>query len=555
MPILPPRFRRAAFAAAATFLSAVTLASSAGAAAVLKGTTAASGVTQAQLREYLTYIASDELQGRDTPSPGLDKAAQYIADHLKSWGAKPMGDKGTYFQKIALVRESFDRGKCRAWVAGKDLKAGDDFLPAAGRGSVSGPLVYVGHGWVVKSKGIDAYKGLDVKGKIVVVSGAWLPEGLRFSDLRRDERGKDWFNPAAYAAANGAAGIIRLPVGTDDAGWARMKDEAPEVEPYVEKFGRRGGGGGPQVPTVTLSPAQADALFAGEKTTAKAAMDDGAKTVEPWAFADGKKAQFTLAVKEERLTTQNVVAVVEGNDPKLRGEYVALGAHYDHVGVSSRTDIPDRINNGADDDGSGTVSLLAIAEALSKNPAERPARSVLFVWHCGEEHGLWGSEYFTSYPTVPLDRIVTQLNIDMIGRSKAADNTDRRDANLSGPNEVYVIGSKMLSSKLGEVVESVNRDYAGLTLNYRYDDPNDPNRFYYRSDHYNYAKHDIPITFWFDGVHQDYHRPSDEVSKIDFAKMEKVARTVLLTAVAVGDLPERPAVDKKQDKPDAAPAK
>ena len=243
------------------------------------------------------------------------------------------------------------------------------------------------------------------------------------------------------------------------------------------------------------------------------------------------------------MTTQNVVAVFEGSDPVLKNEYVALGAHYDHVGMG----IPvngDAIYNGADDDGSGTTALLAMAEALAK-ASTRPKRSVLFVWHAGEEKGLWGSRYFTDYPTIPLDKIVTQLNIDMIGRSKKEGDTNPLNRELSGPNEIYVIGSKMMSTELGELTETVNKQYLNLTYDYRYDDPNDPNRFFFRSDHYNYARKGIPIVFFFDGEHEDYHRPGDSVDKIDFQKMEKVARTIYLTLWEVANRPARPKVDKQ----------
>jgi len=184
-----------------------------------------------------------------------------------------------------------------------------------------------------------------------------------------------------------------------------------------------------------------------------------------------------------------------------------------------------------------------MAEALAKAPT-KPKRSVLFVWHCGEEKGLWGSRYFTEYPTVPLDRVVTQINIDMIGRSKGADDTNERDRELTGPNEIYLIGSTMMSSELGELVDTVNKSYLNITYDRRYDDPADTNRFFYRSDHFNYARKGIPIIFFFDGVHQDYHRPGDSADKIDYQKMEKVTRTVYMTLWEVANRPTRPRVDK-----------
>jgi Zn-dependent M28 family amino/carboxypeptidase len=252
---------------------------------------------------------------------------------------------------------------------------------------------------------------------------------------------------------------------------------------------------------------------------------------------------FTIAAKTEKPPTQNVVAVWEGSDPILKNEYVATGAHYDHIGICA-PGTADAICNGADDDGSGTTALLGMAEAIS-HAKERPKRSILFVWHCGEEKGLWGSKYFTDYPTIPLDRIVTQINIDMIGRSKQDGDTEPRNRELSGPNQIYVIGSKMMSTELGELSERVNKSYLNLIYDYRYDDPNDPNRFFFRSDHYNYARKGIPIIFFFDGVHQDYHRPGDEPQKIDYQKMEKVTRTIYLTLWEVANRPTRPKVDKQ----------
>nr|MBA3785261.1 M20/M25/M40 family metallo-hydrolase [Acidobacteriota bacterium] len=248
--------------------------------------------------------------------------------------------------------------------------------------------------------------------------------------------------------------------------------------------------------------------------------------------------------KIDKASTQNVAAVWEGNDPVLKNEMVAIGAHYDHVGTNPNAKGEDKIWNGADDDGSGTVAILSIAEALAKSP-KRPKRSVLFVWHAGEEKGLWGSEYFNRFPTVDIKSVVAQLNIDMIGRSRKAGDTNPKNANLTNETEVYVIGSEMMSSELGEITKTVNNSFLNLTYNYKYDDPKDPNRFFFRSDHFNYAVNGIPIVFWFDGVHEDYHQPGDEPQKIDYAKMERISRTIFLTLWELADLKERPKVDKQ----------
>jgi len=336
----------------------------------------AEAVTAKQLSDYLYFVASDEMEGRDTPSRGLDTTAKFIAMNLSRWGFKPAGDDGTFFQKMALKRNP-------------NPETGPPFL-------------------------------LDPNTK--------------------------------YDAANVS--------GTDHA------------------------------------------------------------------------------------MTQNVVAIWEGRDPILKNEMVAIGAHYDHVGMNPNLQGPDKIFNGADDDGSGIVAVLAIAEALAKAP-RRPKRSILFVWHCGEEKGLWGSKYFNKFPTIDIKQVVAQLNIDMIGRSKKSTDTHPRDKDLTGENAIYVIGSEMMSSTLGAVVKKTNTGYLNLSYDYRYDDPKDTERFFFRSDHFNYAQNGIPIAFWFDGVHVDYHRPGDEAHKIDYNKMEKVTRTILLTLWELTDLKERPKVDKE----------
>jgi Zn-dependent M28 family amino/carboxypeptidase len=236
--------------------------------------------------------------------------------------------------------------------------------------------------------------------------------------------------------------------------------------------------------------------------------------------------------------------MIEGSDPVLKNEMVVMTAHYDHDGVRPNAPGDDKIWNGADDDGSGTTAILAMAEALAKSP-KKPKRSMVFLWVAGEEKGLLGSEYFVKFPTVPIDKITVNINIDMIGRSRKADNTDQRDKDLSGENEVYVIGSNMMSSTLGKVTETVNKTYLNMTYNFKYDDPKDTNRFFFRSDHYNFAVNGIPAVFFFNGVHRDYHQAADHPEKIDYARMEKITRTIFLTMWELGDLKERPKVDKE----------
>ncbi len=510
--------------------------------------TAVQEVTAAQLKDYLTFVASDEMEGRETPSRGHDATAKFIATLLSRWGVKPGGGNGSYFQPIELAKQTLVSGATEVTIGKRALAYGRDFLAMPTAGEVSGGLVFAGDGWFIRAKGLDAYAGVDPKGKIVILTQGGFPAGVKdMSTLGK--RGEDWIDPMIYARRKGAIGMIMLPSllnQTNADRVAQMRRRFEDGQSWPEKLPREGGGGpmGPAVlPTVFVMAGGAQALFAGEKVDAATILQSfpSGTPVKPFELSAQKQARIAIKTTTERVPSQNVVAIVEGSDPALRSEYVAFGAHYDHSGT--RAGEGDTILNGADDDGSGTVALLAMAEALQKAP-RRPRRSAIFVWHMGEEQGLWGSAYFTAFPTVPIDRIVAQLNIDMIGRSRPEGDTDPRNKDLSGPNEVYVIGSRLMSSELGAISDGVNASYGKLAYNFRYDDPKDPERFFYRSDHIHYARKGIPIIFYFTGVHADYHQPGDEVSKIDFAKYEKITRTVFATFWEIAERRARPAVDK-----------
>ena len=454
---------------------------------------AANVISADTLKDYLSFIAADALQGRDTPSPGLDAAANFIAFNLKQWGAKPGGDNGTFFQNIPLEQQGYDRNNCTVSAGDIKLSMERDFIMFGGGSTrISGSMISV-------TKKLPQY---DVRGKIVLVSSNLISE-------------------QEALLKGGALAVI---IGSEYSGdaWRGFMNG-------VRQFA---GGFRPVVPSLPSSgPAVPPSLTMS---------GDGFKKL---LSTTDEKVQIVIVATKETAMTRNVVAIAEGSDPKLKSEFVAMGAHYDHIGMDP-TLKGDQIYNGADDDGSGTVSILNISKAFLTSSA-RPKRSILFVWHCGEEKGLWGSDYFNNHLTVPKGSIVAQLNIDMVGRSRKAGDTNPLNKSLTGPNAIYVIGTTMMSTRLGEIVHGVNGKYLNLDYDKRYDDPKDPNQFFYRSDHYNYARNGIPICFWFDGEHEDYHRVGDEVSKIDFIKMEKVARTVYLTGVTVANEPTRPAVDKK----------
>ena len=503
-------------------------------------------ITAEQLRDYLYYVASDEMEGRDTPSRGLDLTAKFMATLLSRWGFKPAGDNGTFFQKIELSRSAINPANTTIEIGGQKLAYGTDYIADASAGAITNaPLVFGGNGWMIKSKNIDPLKDVDVRGKTVVIYTDNGPRGATFPELiASGKQGEAWASPAIYAKQKGAAGLIV--VGTPNLlrNWERLRNQRERGNFGMDKMRQSPGSG--NLPTIYISNQAAENLFNGETVNlAKVSESFGSTAPMPvFNFSANKTVSMNVGAQSERAMTQNVVAIWEGSDPVLKNEMVAIGAHYDHDGVRPNAQGEDKIWNGADDDGSGTVAVLAIAETLAKAKT-RPKRSVLLVWHTGEEKGLWGSEYFNKFPTVDIKNVVAQLNIDMIGRSKKPGDTNPKNKDLSGENAIYVIGSEMMSSTLGAVTKQTNDEYLKMGYDYRYDDPKDTNRFFFRSDHFNYAVNGIPIVFWFDGVHEDYHQASDHPDKIDYEKMEKVTRTIFLTLWEITDLKERPKVDKQ----------
>ncbi|MBI4747189.1 MAG: M20/M25/M40 family metallo-hydrolase [Acidobacteria bacterium] len=502
-------------------------------------------LTAAQLKAYLSFIASDELEGRDTPSRGLNIAAKFIAAMLDRWGVKPAGDQGTYFQKFDVQTEQLDPARCsvvlnnRSFLYGKEYFAPNALVKCGGAIEPT-QLVYAGDGCYVKATGQEPLKGLEVRGKVVVINSLFPPQPNP-QDAKSET---DWLDPISYAKQNGAAGIISL---------VPRKISFPELQSYIGQAQPLVQGIPPEVPftrdelpVIVAGETLSRALFAGEKYDLEAILNAAGTsgTMPSFAFSPEKRFSMTLAIDQVRMPTRNVIGVLEGSDPVLKNEYVAISAHYDHVGIGPANATGDTIYNGADDDGSGTVAVLSIAETLASLKV-RPKRSILFIWHTGEEQGLWGSIYFTEHPTVPLDRITSLINIDMIGRSRKPDDTNPRNVELSGQNEIYLIGTTLMSTEFEQLFRGVNQQYLNLTYNYKYDDPKDPNKFFFRSDHYSYAKRGIPAAFYFDGEHEDYHRLGDEIEKIDFEKMQKVTRTIYRSLWELAELKVRPKVDKQ----------
>lgn len=490
-------------------------------------------ITEPLLRRHLTFLSADALEGRSTPSRGLDTAALFLASQLDRLGLRPAGDNGSYLQTIALTRRRHVVEGTTLRLGSRHLAFGEDFLPGDVTGSAEGSMIYVGNGTVIPSRGLDPFKGLDVTGRIVV-SHAGLPTGFTRADL--DRAGDDgWESTETAAARRGAVAVLYLPDYASLDRWAATRAAWPARAPItVDAFEAAS----PTLPTATLSAHAVGELFRGEQVPPQEVFQRAVRRepAEPFALAATKVVTLSVAGTTERLGASNVVAVVDGADARRAAEYVALGAHYDHLGTATAPNADgDAVFNGADDDGSGTAGLLAIAEAFARTKT-RPRRSVLFVWHAGEEQGLWGSRYFTEHPTVPLDRITAQLNIDMIGRGRPAGSpAPAGSLALTDTDSVYVVGSRRISPNLGATIDQVNARYHRLRLDASLDDPADPSQIYERSDHFNYAKRGIPVAFFFTGIHGDYHGLDDEVERIDFTKLRRITQTVYAIARRLAD--------------------
>ena len=521
-------------------------------------------ITPGDLMTRLYIFADDSMQGREAGTPGNVKGTDYIAAEIKRAGLVPAGDDGTYFQTIPLKTRTFDTTSTFT-LAGAPLTAFTDYLPLGPRPLESQALSIVFGGEVGDSA--TRITAEQASGKLVVLRVPGGALGLRA--LRN------------APSVPGAAGVALVAL-----------DSLP---PQVVAFLRR-----PRTVLDDGSAAQAPAFVITAATAARM-FTTPLEQLTPGAAGTTAAVAVRFDVVPVADPARNVVGIVPGSDPKLKGEYIAVGAHNDHIGLSrvavdhdsiriwnhlvrpegaddagkqatpeqqARVDSllarfrsghrggsrVDSIANGADDDGSGSVAALEIAERIA-SLKRKPKRSILFVWHTGEEKGLLGSRYFTDHPTVPRDSIVAQLNMDMVGRGAASDETGhtRDGAPLhGGPRYLQLVGSRRLSTELGDLVERVNTaGRHGLVFDYSIDADGHPANIYCRSDHYEYARYGIPITFFTTGLHSDYHQVTDEPEYIDYEHMARVANLVEDVALQVADLDHRVLVDHPKPDPHA----
>lgn len=455
--------------------------------------TFAKSITPDDLKQHLSIVASKEMEGRETATPGQKRAAAYIESQFKNLGLIP-GNNGNYQLPYNVYQDSLSEASVE--VNGTAFELDKDFSINVAQCNPSvfriSEIAFVGNG--VSDSMHDDYKGLDVRGKAVLMFAGSLPQGRAgfAAQMARIEA----------AQKNGAIAVLMV-----SEGFPRRMQTSAKGNMYVNGFQK------------SIRPNQ---FQVSEKIAAAIMGDDFAKAkagnIEPKIYS----AEVTLSINKTTSTLQSsdVLGVLEGTD--LKDEYVFITGHYDHLGKRG-----DAIYYGADDDGSGTVSVLEIAQAFvkAKLAGKGPRRTMVFMTVSGEEKGLWGSAYYTNHPVFPLDKTTVDLNIDMIGR------TDSSRHYGDSANYVYVVGDDKLSTDLKTISEAVNKKYTKLELDYKFNDPKDPNRIYFRSDHFNFAQKGVPIIFYYDGMlGADYHKPTDTPDKINYPLLAKRAQLVFYTA-------------------------
>jgi hypothetical protein len=499
---------------------------------------AAEGIEAEQVARDVEFLASDALLGRNTPSPGFDRAAEYIAERLERAGLTPLGDNGTYFQHYDLREETVDT-TAYLEIDGRRFLYGDDFVFRSFAGPLSDTLrvVYVGHGMTIPLGGIDPYAGLDVRGKLVLAHGPMAaPRGV---EVRRIGRVTVDTNTAFVEAERRGAAAILFVEEIEAEAWQRLRGVARrlELEPSVPSAYAA-----IPVTSIHLGPRVTEALLAGERISGEELIARGDSANYPASFELEKPVVVHILVAASVIhRPYNVVALLEGSDPVLAREHITIESHLDGA-VGTAAIEGDSIYNAADDNASGSAANLAIAEQMTRAP--RPRRSIVFIWDSGEERGLWGTRHFVHRPPVPLESIAAHFNIDMIGANRAPGFADSASPRVTEPDEVYLKGPGVLSTGVDSLLERVNRDYQRLRFNRDYDRP-DSEFFYPRTDAGPFLERGVLTIGFGTGIHDRYHRPADEARYLDPEKIERIARMIFASVWALANASERPRIDKE----------
>ena len=486
-----------------------------------------STISAYDLKEHIYTLASDEYEGRETGTRGNEKAAAYISNEFKRLKLPTIGEGNSYFQSVDFTFSSWD--EVTLTLGGKELKLLQDFIafPQFSESSEisGGDIVFVGYG--IEDEMYSDYTGVDVSGKVVMVwdGEPHTQEGMSLVSKGEEpsDWSSDWKKKSQIAQDKGAKLLIII---SNDLKSLVNQNRRLLVNRVTQLGNHRDTDYGTN--TIFLSPTIAQKIL-GDKAAEVIANRDAIKMGKSASSYHDLDISADASIQPQRkvLSGQNVMGFIEGSEKPE--EVVVVSAHYDHVGTKG-----DEVFNGADDNASGTTTVLEIAEALvtAKRLGHGPKRSILCLLVTGEEKGLLGSEYYAANPIFALENTVADVNIDMVGR------WGKEYLQKSDPY-IYVIGSDRLSQDLHDINEEANATYSNMLLDYKYNSEEDPNRFYFRSDHYNFAKHGIPSIFYFNGVHDDYHRLTDTVDKIDLELMEKRARLIFHTIWSIANRDER----------------
>ncbi|RDC54820.1 peptidase [Pedobacter chinensis] len=493
--------------------------------------------------KHLSILASDEFEGRETGKKGAWMAADYIRDYFKSIGLKgPVN--GGYFQKVDLANYAVSESMLT--INGQPKQAYKDYLITSNSVGLNGftfsadEVIFAGYG--ISKDDFNEYDGINVEGKVVIIFAAGDPTAKATDPTDRRAAMMARSKKMGYLAQNKAKAVILIDPSLDNLSEERKAAYASgqivmKSEEVVERMKKQN-----PFTVISISTATANEILKVANTSVEAFQKKVTETAKPASQTINVAVSASAMKKETATRGENVLGFLEGTDPVLKKEVLVLTGHYDHIGITPEVEGPDKINNGADDDGSGTTGVLLMAKAFTdaKKAGKGSKRSILFMTVVGEEKGLWGSDWYSQHPVFPVEKTIANLNTDMIGRIG-----EKYLGTPDSANYIYSVGSNMLSSDLGKLSEQVNATYTKMKLDYKYDDPNDTDRIYYRSDHYNFAKLGIPIIFYYDGMlEQDYHRPGDEVSKINFPLLTKRAKLTYYTAWELANRAKRPVVDR-----------
>ncbi|MET4083662.1 hypothetical protein ABIB40_003634 [Pedobacter sp. UYP30] len=492
--------------------------------------------------KHLSVLASDEYEGRETGTRGAWMAADYIRNYFKSIGLKgPIN--GDYFQKIDLVSDSITEHMFT--IDGKPQKAFKDFYIPNGSVGQKGftfsadEVIFVGYG--LQNGDYNDYKDIDVAGKVVMLFANGNPTLKAGEKLDRRQTMMARFKKMSYLNQNKAKAVLIIDPSLDKTSDYIIERQKAGVVSVKKQATETGASNSNPFISISISTATANGILKAAGTSVDSIQHTIAATMQPASKTINIAISASAMKIEKPVRCENVLGYLEGSDPNLKKEVLIITGHYDHIGLVNDPEATDKVNNGADDDGSGTTGVLLMAKAFinAKKAGKGPKRSILFMTVVGEEKGLWGSEWYSEHPVFTVKNTIADLNTDMIGRI-GEEYLGKPDS----ANYIYSIGSNMLSSDLGKLSEQVNATYTKMKLDYKYDDPKDPERIYYRSDHYNFAKLGIPIIFYYDGMlQQDYHQPGDEVSKIHFNLLCKRAKLTYFTAWELANRAKRPTVD------------